>query len=387
MAGAVQRRVTLGHVEYAPNLNNFDALVLAVETGGFVLGHSQRQRLHDVYTNGNHDFYEAEDLRSELFQTKTGMSAVHNGKSTDGADNRWFASPSVENAVPPDEGLEHEGSNKFRIQCAVAGGEIYRLVLGGYQPEMFSTEIGGVPHRLSDPVRGFQDFPLDPEEDHLSLEAIQQNNDLLQLAYHRQLARESGHDLSNVALGRRHPMIDGTNGVYKDGQVKPIEGVLSVFAAALFLGDMDLNGGNLGLVETSHHFQAVKVDPEASFSRFFFDDDPDKVTENLQQPGVSLGEGEFNETFAGTLESAFDSEELIAGFLHNPESMRQMFITIAIIIRKPAQEYHDIIHRCIGDEFRVSRQALCVALTQRLQVFRDGAMALPGFPLFLLQYQ
>lgn len=289
-----------------------------------------------------------------------------------------FESESTYNAIPPDF-LAH--SKKLLIQCAVAGGEIYRMILKGHQPQVRHLQRAGKDYRASSAVERYQEWPFEYfEDDEVNAPPMGMADEFAELKSNRRAAVFAGMEPSKAAIDKEFPLIAGTNLVYTRGKAKPIRGVLSVFATALFLGDLDLNAGNLGLVETEDSFSAVKIDPEVSFSRMFFEQGPAEVEAALREPAKDWDNEDFAATFAGTIREGLDEQEdLIAGLIGSQEARLEMYATIATILKCPLAQYRQVIDRCLSDEFQQAKILLMQSFERRLEVFRQVAARLENF--------
>jgi hypothetical protein len=266
---------------------------------------------------------------------------------------------------------------------------MYRLILGGHQPEVRYTEVTGEPARASSEVAGYQHWPDDL--------VIDSDNHIVSYRKHRE------------------PEVQTTD--------KLIEGLMSAYTMALFLGDGDLNGANLAVVETPTAFEAVKIDPEASLSSVHLFPPygsqthvynsltkPErydvKEDEGVDQRGVDEGNGEdqrgalpvFSQMFANHIVESFKEEEekeekedddandkadKLRDLLHSGPLQKEMFQTVAVLLSTPLEKFHSVIHRCISPEFATSIATLKEAVRRRLETFRAVAESLPGYPEYL----
>jgi hypothetical protein len=89
-----------------------------------------------------------------------------------------------------------------------------------------------------------------------------------------------------TASGRRQETWAST--IWNNLKEKPIQGLSSVFAAILFLGDVDINVSNISVVEQDDAFQVVKIDPEGSFSDHFFGSEETNEDHKIQTDAEAI---------------------------------------------------------------------------------------------------
>jgi hypothetical protein len=415
------------------------------------LDESQQSKLHELWKSGVHHFHTVEELihqvvwgsRLTLLEQPRGYAEEEEEEEEEEDDDDeqkqkrrraqapdggiWYVSTQHVAAVPPGrhrntknvfKETEHDGETeqakartraKFLVQCAVAGGEMYRLVLGGHQPEVIYTELGGEPTRASSNVEGFQPWPA------------------------KLVTNDDNHIISHA---------DSPDSEARASD-KPITGLMSVYTMALFLGDQDLSKDNLGLVETQDAFEAVKIDPEVSLSSLHlfppYDSEQD-VHSSLIQPerhDLTLGEDadtgdhggrerekpmvfsqEFASVIAGSFEEAAleaaeraeaeggkeaenggeadrgedeesdrsnqqsedggDAEQKLRRLLHGGPMRQEMLRTVDSIVNTPPEKFYGVIDRCISPEFESSICILKDAVARRLRTFQAVA-ADPAF--------
>jgi hypothetical protein len=161
---------------------------------------------------------------------------------------------------------------------------------------------------------------------------------------------------------------------------KRVDGLLSAFVTALFIGDMDLNNKNLALVDRGNSVQVTKIDSECAFTNPFFNGDVNDMTQALHKPGATENDQGVNTDFAHTLwySVQFD-EERLKGLLHTQHATVEKFVTIQTILGLGADPFIAIIERCVSDQYQDQKQLLCDAMRTRVQILQQAAEQLPGF--------
>lgn len=383
---------------------------------------SPREKLQALWQAGDHRFVTIDDLFHHIVDWGRRLNPlpreVDEGEllpqqMVDPNRERWFASDNYTLAKSASAALDSEETNaELLVQCAVAGGEMYRLLLGSRQPEVLYTELEGKPARASRAVAEYQPWPS-----RLVTEGSQ-------IVAH---AHSSDFELKPSN--------------------KPITGLMSVYTTALFLGDFDVHDKNLALVETADAFETVKIDPEAALSnRYLLESDGKaQAFDSLTRPERTEDSRAFQHDFAleilSSLEEGLETNEEQHGFdrkmreeeeeeeggqagrrregnegekekegargreragdetrarrklyelLHSAPMTAEMHRTVQSIANTAPATLHSVIDRCIDPKFDRSISILKKAVTTRLRIFqaidadlegqRQGAQPPPRSP-------
>ncbi|CEG55996.1 hypothetical protein [Legionella fallonii] len=151
------------------------------------------------------------------------------------------------------ENVPSFADKKFWIESAVAGGRMYRLLLGKPQPKMHASFNGEEFYRVSKNIPNFTMWEF---------------------------------------FERKY-----TNKKLQTGFIKgkPIVGLTSIFLIANFLADIDNNSENFGLAELDDVLHAVKIDPECCFSTPFYYNNYNRVLQGIKNLKSNVPHQLFNE--------------------------------------------------------------------------------------------
>ncbi len=241
---------------------------------------------------------------------------------------KWYCSTSIKvlknrnnNDIPQMEAIASFKDKKFWVESAVAGGRCYRLLLGKLQPKMKVCQ-GEAECRFTENNRTYR----------LSKEVI------------------NFRDWSSLSY--RHSILNNQ---------KPIIGLTAIFLISYFLGDIDMESVNYGLVEFTNFWQAVKIDPECCFSHPFYNNKDISILIYIERLSNIVPQGRFNKL--------------------------ELFEALSIIITTTPEAYKEIIDKSISPEYKNQQQIYLEGLSKRTQSFYRVAYSIEGFAEYFYQRQ
>ncbi|CEG56227.1 hypothetical protein [Legionella fallonii] len=242
---------------------------------------------------------------------------------------KWYCSTSIKalkshnqyQAQEMRETIAPFTDKQFWVESAVAGGRCYRLLLGKFQPKMQLCEG----------------------------EAYSQ-------VTNRQRIYRLSKEVSNY--------LDWSSLAYQDritASQKPVVGLTAVFLVAHFLGDLDMDPVNYGLVEFDEFWQAVKIDPECCFSHSFYNNANSNILSYIVGLPNKVPHGLFNK--------------------------EELFETLSIIITTQPEAYKKIIDKSMSPGYKSQKKTYLEGLNMRTQAFTRVAFSREGFAEYFSQRQ
>lgn len=240
------------------------------------------------------------------------------------------------------ETLDILGCNqRFHIQKAVAVGNIYRLLLGGRQPNYYAyfDNHTGKYYRLSEFIPSlipWSEVIDTPEEKFI--------DPILGSPPQKQFTL-------NLTNGR----------LIKNGKEYLLKNFLNVGFAAVLLGDLDVNPSNIQCVIHESTLNVIKVDPECGFSYQFFERTPDQLIEALTKfTEIGIGYDYFSSTT-----DEFEEFDEIVNQLFAPEKIEKARRAILNKFSSISMStYTQVIDSAISDEFETQKQQILSQLQQ-----------------------
>lgn len=275
----------------------------------------------------------------------------------------WYYSNNICSMIEMKEYFfDNKESNiqQFFIETAVAGGNLYRLILGGDQPQMYTCRNEETFYRVSQSINFTNWYNCWSEN---------KEGELLFLG---------------------HKFKEKMNRVNSPFGEKPIVGLVAILIVACLLADGDMHVTNFGFVEHDDHFNAVKIDPECCFQEEFFEQDVDDIFNDIKLLRC--------QSVTSNLEMAFDGTELsspinnikniesMMDLIDSPRNKHEKFLTLAKIFTVPLEKYLDVLHSSFSESFSEQRDRYTTNFALRLTKFRKAASKLRGFDSFFNEY-
>jgi hypothetical protein len=152
----------------------------------------------------------------------------------------------------------------------------------------------------------------------------------------------------------------------------------------MFLGDVDVNDDNLSAVLEAQQakLRAVKIDPETSFSGFFFQTDHLALGKALHNPTLAEDHN-INHAFADNIcNSLAASDTKILALLHSASAMAEKYGAIKTLLTCDPSALFAVVDRCVSDVYGEVKELVKKGLLTRIETLRKAALLLPGYPQF-----